>query len=140
MYSVATELILYRERKAKIIDNKLEIESLRDGNTLRSVSYEERVQTSKGKIENDCLMEKEEKLLKEIRWLERKIEKIDNIIDLILDDREKEIIEMTYKQKLSSAYAEVKFNLTYHQIRNIKINALKKLEPYFIVKKNSTIS
>ncbi|MBU3109344.1 hypothetical protein [Clostridium gasigenes] len=139
MYSVTTELILYRERKAKIIDNKLEIEALKDGNTLRSVSYEERVQESRGKIENDCLLEKEAKLLKEIRWIERKLEKIDKIIDLVLDDREKEIIEMTCKQKLSSSYVEVRFNLTYHQIRNIKIRALNKLEPYFIVKKNSTI-
>lgn len=129
--NVMKELLLYNEKKAQIVDKKFEIEEISDADVLKNISYEEKVQSSKHKIENDILLERKEKLLKEIRALERRVKRVDDIIDLVLNTKEKDIIEMTYKKKLSSAHAEIKYEVTYHQIRNIKLNALRKLEPYF---------
>lgn len=129
--NVMKELLLYNEKKAQIVDKKFEIEEISDADVLKNISYEEKVQSSKHKVENDILLERKEKLLKEIRALERRVKRVDDIIDLVLNTKEKDIIEMTYKKKLSSAHAEIKYEVTYHQIRNIKLNALRKLEPYF---------
>lgn len=76
-------------------------------------------------------MEEIDKLMAYNRWLKRKIKKIGEISEILLDELEKDIVEITYMNGLPSETIEYKYGLLYHAVRLDKIKILEKLNKYF---------
>ena len=77
------------------------------------------------------LMEKKEELQKQKANAIRQIRKIDNAM-IILTDEEKEVIKVAVIERKRYWRLEERLNLTYARIKQIKSEAIKKMEKYLL--------
>lgn len=112
-------LELYPIREVQIEEMKLQIEELETGETLGSISFEERVQTSTICSNNDKNLYKIEKLKRTILHYERCNKRVDNLIKLITRDLQKDVIELVFFKKMNTNKAAVKLDRSRKQVQNL---------------------
>lgn len=124
---VIEELSLYTVRKIDIEDMKLKIEELKVCDSLGSLSYEERVQTSMKCKNNDSILEEIERLEKRIKLFEIKNKRVDNSLQ-ILSEEEREVIIKLYINKISRTQASKELYKSRKSIKHIEGKAIVKLK------------
>ncbi|WP_051623559.1 hypothetical protein [Clostridium hydrogeniformans] len=131
MSKVKDELALYKQLKADIVSLELDIQEIKNDSGLKAISYNERVQISPKNDAMDKIFEAKEKEINELLYkkerLELKIKRIDNALS-VLSGREKQVITMLYIEKLPHGRVEVEIDRSYHGVRNISIEGLRKIQ------------
>lgn len=132
--TIAEKLKDYRNIKAEIRAIELDIEELKDEDNIgpAPISYEEKT----GKTNKFCshtenvaisITDKINKLEREKRAKERELVRIENVLS-ILDDRERDVIEMKYFKGYKWDTISFKVDRSYQQCWRIAKSALSKIE------------
>ena len=127
----------YKELKADIVDINIRIAEMeRDYIGITAIPQGERISptykiTSSVESQAEKHMEEVEKLL-HMRFIkENKIKRIENALG-ILNDEERDIIEMVVINQKKYSALEIKYNISYSRIKQIESKALNKVARYLI--------
>lgn len=130
-------LYSYRKTQAEIDNMKLKIKEIeKDYKGTGSISYEEKGSSTNAfnsSVENEILSKEREinSILKEVKFKEIQLEKIDNAIGA-LANREKSIIYMKYFDRKTSRDIAAKLNLTEVHVCRLKKCIINTLIPLIL--------
>lgn len=130
-------LYSYRKTQAEIDNMKLKIKEIeKDYKGTGSISYEEKgspTNAFNSSVENEILSKEKEinSILKEVKFKEIQLEKIDNAIGA-LANREKSIIYMKYFDRKTSRDISAKLNLTEVHVCRLKKRIINSLIPIIL--------
>jgi predicted DNA-binding protein (UPF0251 family) len=128
MYDIEKELALYRFRKFEIEDMKLKIEQLEVGAQLKSINFDEKVQTSMKYKDNGYVMEEIARLEKKIQLNEIANKRVDNALTILTYKEDLEVVKKVLIEKLSINRASHELNMSRKSIKNSLDKALAKLK------------
>lgn len=127
----------YKELKADIIDIDIRLEELEEEIIgISALPQGERVSQTY-KITSSVEEQAEKHIIKQKKLLElksrkqREVVRIDNALSILNDD-ERDIIEMAIIQQKKYRLLEIKYNIGYSRIKQIEGKALKKINKYLI--------
>jgi len=135
MNNTLTRISQYKELKADLGNINILVQELEDellgvsGQGTEERSGKTYKITSSVEQQAEKLMEKKEQLFKENRLKEREIKRIDNAMTILNDD-EKEIIQIIYIDQKRYSAAQEKLNLSYPRIKQLEKQASDKMGKY----------
>lgn len=135
MKSTAERIKKYKELKADIVDIEIKIQELEEEMIgISAQPQEERTGktykiTSSVEQQAEKHLKRKEDLLRKKASKEREIARIDNALT-ILKEEERDIVQTALIEQKKYGLLEIKYNRTYSRIKQIEVEAVRKMEKY----------
>lgn len=135
MKSTAERIKKYKELKADIVDIEIRIQELEEEMIgISAQPQEERTGktykiTSSVEQQAEKHLKRKEDLLRKKASKEREIARIDNALT-ILKEEERDIVQTALIEQKKYGLLEIKYNRTYSRIKQIEVEAVRKMEKY----------